>query len=129
MENISAMRKLLWVDAIAALLSGIGVFILLSFLSRFLNLPEYLLAIMSKVSILYSCFSFYLAIQRSNSKNILTFLVVGNSIYAFACIVIMLFFYNTANVLGVLYLMLESLFVAMLAFFEWRQIKLIKLMS
>lgn len=123
MANLSPLKKLLWADGIAALLSGLIVFTFNEKIAKLLSLPENLLTTMSIVSLGYSSFSLYLAQSKSNSKRSITILVVANLAYAIFCAVLLLFLYTNTSVLGVIYLILESLFVATLAALEWRQVK------
>ena len=126
MANLSPLRKLLWTDGIAALLSGLIVLTFNEKIAKLLSLPENLLTTMSIVSLVYSSFSLYLAQAKSNTRGLLTILVVANSMYAIFCLVLILFLYRTTSVLGITYLILESLFVATLAALEWREVKQIE---
>lgn len=124
MDKLFSLKNLIWIDATAALLSGVIVLMLKAKLSLFFNFPESLLTTLGFVSLSYALFSFYLAQQKSKSKRLLKILVIANLVYAIVCIIIMLFLYKTANLFGVLYLILESSLIAILALVEWRQIKL-----
>ncbi|MBC7887620.1 MAG: hypothetical protein H7Z13_07005 [Ferruginibacter sp.] len=123
MANLS-LKNLLWIDAIAAMLSGFFVLILSATLSKLFNFPDKLLITLSMVSLGYASFSLSLAQQKSNPKRLLILLVIGNSIYAILCVILLTFLHSKATFLGLVYLLLESAFVAALALLEWRQIKL-----
>jgi hypothetical protein len=117
-----SLKSLLWIDAIAALFSGCIVLILKNPFSRLFNLPENLLITLSVVALGYSSFSFYLTQQRSPSKQLLNILVLGNSTYALACVVLLIIYFHMVSLLGVGYFLLDFLFVATLAVLEWRQL-------
>lgn len=118
----SSLRSLISVDAIAALLSGCIVLILQNPFSRIFNLPKNLLTTLSIVALGYCLFSFYLTQQNLISKNLVKVLVVANSCYALACIILLIVFYSTASLFGVGYFLLDFTFVATLAVLEWRQL-------
>lgn len=122
MANLSPLKKLLWVDGIAALLSGLIVFTFNDKIARLLSLPDNLLTTLSIISLGYSCFSLYLAQSKSTAKGLLRILVIANFAYAIFCVILILFLHANTSLLGVVYLSLESLFVATLAALEWKQV-------
>ena len=123
-KNMFSLKTLIWIDGIAALLSGCFVLALRGQLAPFFNLPEQLLLTMCCVSFGYAVYSIRLAMQEPKPQKLLKALVAANSIWAILCIVIAVYFIATATPWGIAYLILESLFVAALAVLEWRQIKM-----
>jgi hypothetical protein len=124
MNKLLLLKNLIWIDAIAATLSGLIVITLRSVLAPLLNLPESLLLTLSIVSFIYASFSFYLAQLKSKPRMLLTVLIAGNMIYTIVCIVLLIFFYHAATPLGIIYFLLEASFVAALALLEWRAMRI-----
>ena len=125
-HKIFSLQRLLWIDGIAALTSGCIVLFFTADLSNFFNLPQPLLRILAFISLGYAAYSLYLAQRKVKPMPLLKLLVFANCAWAVVCLSVMLFYSNTATFYGTVYLILEDLFVAALAFLEWRQIKLNK---
>ncbi len=117
------ISRLVWIDGFAALASGCFTLLFKSKLSTLFNLSESLLTTLMVVSFCYAMYSLSLARQPSKPLILLKILVTGNVIYAVICALLMVIFYEKATFWGVGYLMLESSFVAVLAFLEAQQIK------
>jgi hypothetical protein len=126
MYKFFSLQKLLWIDGIAALISGCIALLFTPTLSGFFNLPYQVLQIMAFISLGYAAYSLSLAQRKVNPLPLLKLLVFANCTWAVVCLSVMLFYSNTATFYGTVYLILEALFVATLAFLEWRQIKLNK---
>jgi hypothetical protein len=124
-DNLISLKTLLWIDGFAALLSGVLMLTLKNIVSPIFNLPENLLTFLAIVSLAYSPFSIYLAKQKSNSKQLMTILVLANSIYAFFCFILAIYFHKTATLIGIGYLLFDSIVVATLAILEQQKIKYI----
>ena len=121
-----SLKTLIWIDGVAALLSGCFVLAFGGQLAPFFNLPEQLLFSMCCVSFGYAAYSIRLAMQDQKPKKWLQVLVAANAIWAILCIVIAVYFIATATLWGIVYLILESFFVAALAVLEWRKIKMME---
>ena len=59
-----SLKKLIWIDAIAAFVAGTIVFMIRSWLSSLIDLPENLLLILSIISLCYGSYSFTLALDE-----------------------------------------------------------------
>lgn len=121
-----SLSKLVWIDGTAALLSAIVVLVLKSLLSEFLNIPLNLLVLMCIVSFLYAAYSISLALLKEKPVYRIKILITGNIIWSLLCLIFILLQFKTINVFGIIYLSSESIFVAGLAWFEYKQLKLIK---
>jgi hypothetical protein len=119
------LRKLLWIDAIAAFSSGCIVMILVDPLSDLLNLPVALLRTLSVISFVYAPYSFYLAMRRSISERLTKLLVAANSLYATTCLILLALFFDTASLWGIGYFLLDFSVVLLLALLEWKQLRLV----
>lgn len=126
-NNFFSLQRLLWIDGIAAICSGLMVFLFRSSLSVFLNLPQSLLKTMAFISVGYAAYSLHLALRKVKPLSLLKILVLANSVWAIVCLSLMCYHFNMTNLLGKGYFLLEALFVAGLALLEWEQIKLLRL--
>jgi hypothetical protein len=117
------INNLVWIDGFAALASGCFTLLFKSKLSPIFNLPESLLTTLMVISFCYAIYSLSLARRASKPILFLKILVIGNTFYSVICAILTVIFYEKATFLGVGYLMLESAFVAALAFLEAQQIK------
>ena len=121
-----SLNKLIWVDGIAALLSAIFVLSLKSILSGFLQISIPVLLLMSIISFAYATYSISLALLKKKPIYRIKLLVKGNIIWAACCIIFIIYLIKTINIFGVIYLVSESLFVTVLAWFEYKQLQNIK---
>jgi hypothetical protein len=118
-----SIKKLLWIDASAAFLATSILFMFKTQLSPLFSLPENILTAQLIIAFCYGCFSFYLAKSTAPTQIMLNTLVIGNAIYALICLFLLAFFYNTATVFGIAYLLFDAVIVAFLATIEWRFFK------
>lgn len=122
-DQLFSLKRLLWIDGIAALLAGTILLIFGFRLSVFFQLPDNLVKAQGIISLVYSSYSLSLARRESNSKRLIYLLAVANAVYALFGICLLLYFFKTASIYGILYLIAEILFVGLLAVLEWRNIK------
>ena len=123
MDKVFSLKRILWIDAIAALLAGIILLVFSYRLAVLFNLPEFIVSVQGVVSLVYALYSTSLARRQNNKKRWLYLLVVANAAYALFGICLLLYFFKTASVYGILYLVAEIIFIGALAFLEWRKIK------
>lgn len=123
MDKLISLKKLLWIDGIAALLAGTALLIFCSRLSIFFNLPESLIKGQGIINLVYCSYSLSLARRTVNSKRSIYILAVANAAYALFGICLLLYFFRAASVYGIVYLVAEVLFIGSLALLEWRKIK------
>jgi CDP-diglyceride synthetase len=115
------LKRLIWIDACAALTA---VVVLVSFKKVFVslfNLPEYLFTNLAIVAFCYAIYSFNLACQKNYSLLFVKILAIANAVYALVCLYLVLVFYKTATLLGICYLLLDFIIVATLAYLEGQQ--------
>jgi hypothetical protein len=123
MDKLISLKKLLWTDGIAGLLAGTVLLIFSSRLSVFFNLPESLVKTQGLINLLYCSFSLSLARQTANSKRSVYILAIANAAYALFATGVLLYFFRTASVYGIIFLIAEIVFIGLLAVLEWRKIK------
>ncbi len=122
MYKVFPLQRLLWIDGIAALTSGCIVLLFTTPLSGFFNLPHQVLQVMAFISLGYAAYSLSLAQRKVKPISLLKLLVFANGAWVIVCLSVMLFYSYTATFYGIIYLILEALLVATLAFLEWKQI-------
>lgn len=123
MNKLFSLRKLLWIDGTAALLAGTILLIFNSRLATLFNLPENLIVAQGVTNFIYCSYSLSLARHTVNSKRSVSILAVANASYALLALCLLVYFFQTASIYGILYLLAEVLFIGLLAVLEWRKIK------
>ena len=115
------MRDLLWVDCGAALLAGVAVLLLSSWLSQLYAMPRELLVGMGVADLAYGTYSLSLARRARRPRSLLVLLVVANATWAALCGLAAVRLAGTASAFGLAHLVGEGLFVGGLAALEWRR--------
>ena len=113
-------RKLLWIDCGAALLAGLAVLSLSTWLGSLYALPRELLVAMGMVNLAYGAFSFSLARRARRPRSLIVLLVVANATWAVLCGIAAVRLAGVASAFGMVHLIGEGLFVGGLAALEWR---------
>ncbi len=119
-ESIDWRRRLLWIDAMSGLTAGVIVLALCRWLSLCYGLPWKFIMFMGVVNLTYGCYSLWLARLRVRPMVWVALLPVANAAWTIACFGFAGFFSQTANVLGLVHLMGEGVYVGTLASLEWR---------
>jgi hypothetical protein len=119
-----SLKVLMWIDALAAMTAGVGILMFRVPLSLIFQLPEGLLLTQSLIALTFMPYSFFLAIKKPGAPSLYRTLAVANLVYGLFCLILLLLFFRTANVFGVLYLFVDSFIVITLAILEWRRIRL-----
>ncbi len=112
-------RRLLWIDGLAAASAGLIVLLLRGWLVDWYSLPAEFLLLIGAVNLLYSLYSLPLALLSRRPRLFILFLVIANLTWATLCIVWSIYYAATASVFGMIHLIGEGLFVAILAGLEW----------
>ena len=113
--------KLLWVDCIAALLAGMAVLSLSTWLSQLYVLPKEVLVGMGIANLAYGSFSYSLARRAHRPRSLLMLLIAANATWACLCSIAAAMLSETASVFGLAHLTGEGVFVGTLAALEWRE--------
>jgi hypothetical protein len=115
------LKKLIWIDACAALTA---VLVLMGFKNMFVslfNLPEYLFTNLAIVAFCYAIYGFNLTRQKRFSLLWVKILAIANAVYALFCLYLIFVFYEKATFFGVCYLLFDFAIVALLSYLEWQQ--------
>lgn len=114
------MRKLLWVDCIAAFIGGMMTLLLHGVLSQMYGLPREMLLLIGVVNLMYSGYSFLLAIRARRPMGWIYLLVIANLCWAVVCWSWAFEFSQVISIYGMCHLVGEGLFVGGLGCLEWR---------
>lgn len=117
---LNAARHLLWLDCGAAALAGSAVVLFSSWLSELYGVSHGLLLFIGAVNLLYASYSFALAGRSNRPRFLLYGLVGGNALWAVICMGMALRLLGSSSLFALAHLVGEALFVASLAFCEWR---------
>ena len=128
-ERQGWQRRLPWIDASAALVVGLLVVTFLEPLSQLYSLPPQVLRCTAAANLGYPVLGLCLGgLPRSAAsvrRGLLNVLVTANYLWAIACVGLALRFGAGASAFGLVHLIGEALFVAMLATLQWRHRRLI----
>lgn len=113
-------KQLLWIDGLAGLSVGILVVALHSWLASLYGLPPQLLLFTGIVNILYGCYSTPLAFRQQRPMSRIRILVFANASWTLVCFVLAGLHWSDAEILGLVHLIGEGIFVGSLAAQEWK---------
>jgi hypothetical protein len=103
--GVSVGLLLLFFSGIAAELYGLGISVI-----HFLMIAN----------LLYGLYATYVAIFKYNKIINIVALSFANCLWGIVCILLLCLYYETASLLGVLFIGCEAIFVFFLSFFEWK---------
>lgn len=123
LSNISSLRKILWIDAV---LGGITAFAGLSMyrLARhFLGLPTNVILFIAAVTLAYALMALTLALQYRPSVLSLKVLTYANWAWTVISIILLISYFGTATIFGIIFLVLQVIVVGTLAYLEGKHVK------
>ncbi len=88
--------------------------------SSLTGLPGWLPIFMGSANLLYAAFSFSIVTAARYNAMPVRLLVLANATWSVTCIFMTYFFFSTATLLGLGYLMGEAVFLGCLACLEWK---------
>lgn len=114
----SIPRKILWIDTSVGGFTGLVGVAFYDFWVTILGLPKVLVLLISGVSLIYALGAFVLASQKNVSDTSVKVLMYANWLAGLAGIVLTFFYFESATVLGKIFLILQVLVISGLAYFE-----------
>ena len=117
---MDARPTLLWIDGGAAFVGGMVVLLICGWLAKWYELPRALILTIGLINLAYASFSLSLAARKRRSKNLIAFLVIANLSWAVVCLALAFIWRETVTFFGFIHLIGEAIFVAGLAYSEWR---------
>lgn len=112
-------KSLLWVDCLGALVVGVLVFTLSSWLSALYAMPEPFVIALGAANLTYGAFSLSLA-RRTVRPRALLLLSGANLAWAVFCVIASIILAAQASAYGLALLLLEGVYVGGLGLLEWR---------
>lgn len=122
----SRLTKILWWDYALGFSFGMLGLFLFPWIASLCALPEWLILVISGLTVLYSIFAFYLANKKDRSANLVQILVVANWAWTAISVLILGFHFRQANMLGLIFILGQIAVVGTLAFLEGEQIEKVK---
>ena len=115
-RNIS--HYILWVDGLGALVAGVLILFLNPILIELYNLSSIVVFLIAFANIFYGSYSTFLAQYNERKLAHIVALAVANLSWSLICIIII---YNlNMSIFGTIHLVVEALWVAILAVLEFR---------
>jgi hypothetical protein len=113
-------RYILWVDSLAGLAVGLGMFALASLLRGIYGMPLGVYYGIAIANVVYGLYSLSLALRRRRSHLSIQVLAVMNATWAGTCVVAIIALFGKVGWLGLGHIGMEGLFVSWLAWMEWK---------
>jgi hypothetical protein len=121
--NIPFLRKILWADFILGYGTAMAGLIFYPVLPRFLGLPGSLILVIAGVTFVYSIFAFILARKKVPPVSQVQLLGYANWLWAIMSLILLSSYFSVATLFGVIFLVLQVLAVAGLAWLEARHLQ------
>jgi len=99
---------------------GVLLFALLEWVSVLYNLPVNIVVLLASGNVIYGIYALNLAFLVSKPAYTITVLAIGNVVWAFICIAIVLYYVQTASLIGIMFIVLEAGVVIILAYYEFK---------
>ncbi|WP_249310647.1 MULTISPECIES: hypothetical protein [unclassified Pseudoalteromonas] len=107
-------------DGAAGFSVGVLLFALLEWVSVLYNLPVNIVVLLASANVIYGINALNLAFLVAKPVYTITVLAIGNVVWAFICIAIVLYYVQTASLIGIMFIVLEAGFVIILAYYEFK---------
>jgi hypothetical protein len=109
------LRNVLRVDALSCFACGVLQVAFPAAMARLLNLPEGLLAYTGEFLLVYAAVVAFVSTRNSFPRGVIWALVAGNVSWALACVLLLVSGGVSPSMLGVAYVVMQALTVAVLA--------------
>ena len=97
---------------------GVLLFALLEWVSVLYNLPVNIVILLASANVIYGIYALTLAFLVTKPVYTITVLAIANAVCI--CIFIALYYVQTASLIGVVFIILEAVFVCILAYYEFK---------
>jgi hypothetical protein len=121
------LQRILWVDCIGAILTGLGMLLLSGPLSSLYGLPVAFVVGHALVHLAYGTYSFSLALRKRRPMWMLLVLIFANAAWAGFCVVFAATLIGNASIFAVSHFILEGIYVGSLAAIEWNRRESLKI--
>ena len=109
------LRNVLRVDALSCIACGVLQVTFPAAMARLLNLPEGLIAYTGEFLLAYAAVVFFVSTRKPLPRPVVWTLVAGNLGWAVACVLLLLSSLVSPSALGVAYVLVQAVTVAVLA--------------
>lgn len=109
------LRKVLRVDALSCIACGVLQVVFPAAMARLLNLPEGLIAYTGEFLLVYAAVVAFVSTRNPLPRPVIWALVAGNLGWALACVLLLAGGLVSPSALGVAYVLMQALTVAVLA--------------
>ena len=116
------MKKVLWADSILGGITALLGLFWYPALVDFLGLPPHLIVIIASVTMAYALLALSLALKSSPAISPLRILINANWIWTIISVALLIFYISEATIFGAIFLILQVVVVAVLAWLEGRHI-------
>lgn len=113
------LKNILWIDCLGALLAGVLMLGLASWLSGLYLLSHAFVVGLAVVNLVYGSFSLSLARKTQRPLALISTLAAGNVAWGGICFAAAAFLAGQASAFGLAHLILEGLYVGGLGLLEW----------
>lgn len=120
------IQRVLWVDCIGAIVTGLTMILLSGPLSELYGLSVGFVVGHAFVHLVYGTYSFSLAARKRRPMSMLLLLIFANSAWAAVCLAFAIYAFaiyiiGSASVFAVSHFILEGIYVGCLAIVEWKR--------
>jgi hypothetical protein len=120
------IQRILWVDCIGAIATGVSMLILSGWLSSLSGFRREFVIGHAFVHLIYGAYSFSLAVRKRRPMWMLLVLIVANAAWGCFCLIFAGTLLGDAPVFAAAQFTLEGLYVGGLALIEWNRRELLK---
>ncbi|MBK6725568.1 MAG: hypothetical protein KBF83_09645 [Pyrinomonadaceae bacterium] len=114
------IQRILWVDCIGAIVTGLAMLLLSGWLSSLYRLSPAFVIVHAFVHLIFGTFSFSLAVRRRRPMALVLLLIFANAAWACLCIAFAITLVATFPVFATGHFALEGIYVGSLAVIEWK---------
>ena len=120
-------RNIIYLDGLAGGIVGLLELVLLDWLTQLYQLPKQLMIFICAANLIYGAYSLNLARNIRYGtwprRRWFELLIFGNALWTVVCVALTTIYWSTASIFGLAHLLLEAMFVLLLAYWELRFVR------
>jgi hypothetical protein len=120
------LKNLLWIDFVLGSVTGITGISFFRFFKKLLQIPDNVIVMISIITLLYSFLALFLALQKFPNLARTKALIFANWAWSLVSVILLVLYFTDASVLGKLFLILQIVVVAGLAWLEEKALKIVQ---
>ena len=113
-------EKILWLDCIGGLVVGVFLLLFCQTISRWDNLPLWIIIGVAIANLVYGSYSLWLTTRKPRSLVALKILAIANMAWLAVCVLIVATHWREISTFGIVHKIGEGVYVAGLGFVEWK---------